>query len=632
MFRVHIAAVRSSGEGAGTGAPGPTGSIPSPCALKLWVRRSRAVRLVSTAMLGLGCMRLSTARDRDDRRAIAVLRAALDAGITLLDSADSYCLDDADRGHNERLIAQAIQEWGGEPSTITVATKGGMRRPRGEWVPDGRAKFLRESCDLSRRGLGLETIDLYQLHAVDPKTPLATSVRALAKLKSDGWIRDVGLCNVTVSQIREALAIVPITSVQVSLGPLDDEYLRNGVAEYCRENGITLVAHRPLGGDRRKALARNIVLRTVGDRHGATPEEIAIAWLLTFGDDVVPVPGATKVETIPSIVRASDIRLTSDDRLALDSAFNGTLLRVPRIQRRPARRTGGDVVIVMGMPGAGKTTIARELEAVGYERLNRDETGGTLASLVPRLDDALRAGRSNVVLDNTYPSRASRNAIIETAWRRGVHARCIWLTTPIGRAQVNAIRRMITVYGSLPTPEEIRKRSKRDTRYLLPDAQFRYERTLESPTVDEGFETVEQRAFEPDEDSGTHSSLIVDLDELKDDTAYPLEEIQQHLRKGWLLFVHAWRPQIAQGKATSESVEEEFDELRQRIGHAFTSAYCPHDAGPPVCWCRKPIPGQLLEFASRASVALTRSIVVGSSAADRTLAERVGARLLTRIK
>ena len=141
-----------------------------------------------------------------------------------------------------------------------------------------------------------------------------------------------------------------------------------------------------------------------------------------------------------------------------------------------------------------------------------------------------------------------------------------------------------------------------------------------------------RRAFEPDEDSGTHSSLIVDLDELKDDTAYPLEEIQQHLRKGWLLFVHAWRPQIAQGKATSESVEEEFDELRQRIGHEFASAYCPHDAGPPVCWCRKPIPGHLLEFASRAGVALTRSIVVGSSAADRTLAERVGARLLTRIK
>ena len=88
-------------------------------------------------MLGLGCMRLSTARDREDRRAIAVLRAALDAGITLLDSADSYCLDDADRGHIERLIAQAIQEWGGEPSTITVATKGGRRRPRGEGLPDG---------------------------------------------------------------------------------------------------------------------------------------------------------------------------------------------------------------------------------------------------------------------------------------------------------------------------------------------------------------------------------------------------------------------------------------------------------------------------------------------------------------
>jgi aryl-alcohol dehydrogenase-like predicted oxidoreductase len=128
-------------------------------------------------MLGLGCMRLSTSRDRDDQRAAAVIRAALDAGITLLDTADSYCFDDADRGHNERLIAGAIAEWGGDRSSITVATKGGLRRPGSEWIPDGRAKHLRAACDASRRALGIETIDLYQLHVVDPRTPLATSVR-----------------------------------------------------------------------------------------------------------------------------------------------------------------------------------------------------------------------------------------------------------------------------------------------------------------------------------------------------------------------------------------------------------------------------------------------------------------------
>src|SRR5687768_8792730 len=279
-------------------------------------------------MLGLGCMRLSTSRDRDEERTVAVIRAALEAGITLLDTAHSYCLDDAEHGHNERLLARALGEWGGDRSTVTVATKGGMRRPKGEWIPDGRAKHLRESCDASRRALGQDTLDLYQLHVVDPKTPLETSVRALAKLREDGWIRDVGLCNVTVSQIREAQAIVPIASVQVSLGPLDDENLRNGVAEFCRDNGILLIAHRPLGGDRRKALARDIVLRTVASRCNSTPEEVALAWLLTFGEHVVPLPGATKVESVASIARASGIRLTDDDRAALDAKFSGTLLRV----------------------------------------------------------------------------------------------------------------------------------------------------------------------------------------------------------------------------------------------------------------------------------------------------------------
>ena len=581
-------------------------------------------------MLGLGCMRLSTGRDRDDERAVAVIRAALNAGITLVDTANSYCLDESDRGHNERLIARAIAEWGGNRSTITVATKGGMRRPGGEWVPDGRARHLRESCEASRRALGQDTIDLYQLHVVDPKTPLATSVRALDKLKEDGWIRDVGLCNVTVSQIREAQAIVPIASVQVSLGPLDNENLRNGVAEYCRDNGILLVAHRPLGGDRRKSLARDVVLRTAADRHGATPEEVALAWLLTFGERVVPLPGATRLESVQSIARAAGIRLTDEDRAALDARFSGRLLRVPRSERRPQGDTHADVVIVMGMPGAGKTTAARELESAGFDRINRDELGGTLSSLIPRLDEALRTGKRRVVLDNTYPTRASRNEVIETAWRLAAQVRCIWLQTAIGDAQINAIRRMIEVHGSLPTPEEIRERGKRDTRYLLPDAQFRYERTLEPPATDEGFESITAIGDQRSATKGQYPALILDLDQLMDKEADPLREaVVRYRSEGWLVFVHAWRPKVARGQMTSASVEQEFAALLESLGGEMDWAYCPHDAGPPVCWCRKPIPGQVIEFAVRRSVALDRSVVIGTTAADRTLAERVGARFQT---
>src|SRR5688500_5138439 len=388
-------------------------------------------------MIGLGCMRLSTAADRDDARGLAVLRAALDAGATLLDTADAYCLDEGDVGHNEHLIARALAGWAGDRSRIPVATKGGMRRPGGAWVSDGRAKHLREACEASRAALGVETIDLYQLHAVDPGTPIGTSVRALARLRDDCNIRDVGLCNVTVSQIQAAQSVVSIASVQVSLSPLDDESLRDGVAEYCRDNGIRVIGYRPLAGERVRPLAAAPLLSRIAAKHGASNEEIALAWLMSFESAIVPIAGATRIETASSLARTLDVRLDDDDRLALDERFSGRLPRVPRAKRRPADDAGGEVVIVMGMPGAGKTAVARDLEADGYERLNRDDLGGSLADLAPRLDELLTDGRRRVVLDNTYPTRKSRNEVIETAWQRGVPVRCIWLTTDVANAQIN---------------------------------------------------------------------------------------------------------------------------------------------------------------------------------------------------
>src|ERR1043166_315080 len=128
-------------------------------------------------------MRLSTDPDRDDARAVAGLRAALDAGVTLLDTADAYCLDAADVGHNERLIAKALAAWDGDRSRILIATKGGLTRPEGRWVADGRARHLSAACEASVRALGAERIALYQLHAIDPRTSLSTSVRALAALQ-----------------------------------------------------------------------------------------------------------------------------------------------------------------------------------------------------------------------------------------------------------------------------------------------------------------------------------------------------------------------------------------------------------------------------------------------------------------
>jgi aryl-alcohol dehydrogenase-like predicted oxidoreductase len=576
-----------------------------------------------SSTIGLGCMRLSTAPDRDDARAIAVIHAALDAGATLLDTSNAYCHDDTETGHNERLIAEALRTWPGDRASIEVATKGGLTRPGGKWVPDAKGKALRAACEASRRALAVDVIDLYQLHAVDPRTPLGTSVRALAALQADGLIRHVGLCNVTVGQIESARRIVEIASVQVSISPFDDENLRNGVAEYCRDHGIRLIAYRPLGGERVTRLARDPALAAAAARHGVTPPEMSLAWLMELSPVLMPIPGATRIETARSVANVLRVRLTEDDRRELDDRFSGRLLRVPRSARRPPDDADGDVVVVMGMPGAGKSSVALALQADGYERLNRDERGGTLSDLVDALDAGLSAGRRRWVLDNTYPSRRSRNEVIECAWRHGVPVRSVWMSTGIGDAQVNAISRLVELHGSLPSPEELRDLGKGDPRYFGPDAQFRYERSVEPPVLDEGFTMMEERTFvrrtPPD---ATNRSLIFDFDDLSPALR---ETLARRAADGWLLFAHAWRPQIARGTTTREAADEELARTRAALGVDIAVACCPHDAGPPICWCRKPLPGSILGFAIPRGVALDRSIIVGRSAADRTMAQRLGA-------
>ncbi|MEX2282535.1 MAG: aldo/keto reductase [Gemmatimonadota bacterium] len=597
--------------------------------------------VMTSRIMGLGCMRLSTNPPSD---AVHVIHAALDAGATLLDTADAYCQDETDTGHNERLIASSLRSWSGDRSRIEVATKGGIVRPNGEWVPDGRAKHLRTACEASLRALGVETIDLYQLHTVDPRTPLATSVRALAALQREGKIRRIGLSNVTVSQIEAARSIAEISAVQVSLSALDDENFRNGVVRYCCDQGLQLIAYRPLGGRRTERLTRDPVLAGIAARHGVSAQEVALRWLLDLQPLVVPIPGATRVATARSIATVLALRLDDQDHEQLAARIPAArVLSTERVPPQVAIDGAREVVLVMGMPGAGKSTVAEEFVAQGYRRLNRDAAGGTLASLANDLDTGLRAGAGNWVLDNTYAARAARHDVIACAARHGARVRCVRLRTSLADAQVNAVTRLIEARGSLPAPEEIRARSRSDHRYFGPDAQFRYERQAEPPVIEEGFAAIEERPFvrrpNPAFDraavifeydgvlctSPSGAAAILDPDDIVV-TAERRAEIARCQEAGLFVLAIAWRPQISAGQTSVSEVEAVFERTRALLGTNVDIAVCPHAAGPPVCWCRKPLPGLVLQFAHRYRLALGQTTLVGRSQADRTLAARLGMR------
>ena len=291
----------------------------------------------ATPRVGMGCMRLSTERDRNASDGIAVLHAALDTGITF-STADAYCWDSTETGHNERLIATALDTSTGDCARIVVATKGGLTRPQGNWIEDGRARALVSACEASRRALGVERIQLYQLHAPDPLLPLSTSVRALAALRRDGLVEQIGLCNVNVAQIEEARQITDIASLQVELSVWHDGGFLSGVVQYCRANGIQVIAHRPLGGSRRRRRTlSDATLANLAKRHDATAFEIALAWLIDLSSGILPVPGATHVDTARSLARIQSIAFTEADRGTSRRALPGGASRCGRHRERRPR-------------------------------------------------------------------------------------------------------------------------------------------------------------------------------------------------------------------------------------------------------------------------------------------------------
>jgi aryl-alcohol dehydrogenase-like predicted oxidoreductase len=282
--------------------------------------QQRTIGTRSVSAIGLGGMPMSIEGRPDEARSIATIHAALDAGVTLIDTADAYHLRADDVGHNEELIARALRSYGGDASAVLVATKGGHLRPGdGTWTKNGHPDYLKEAAKASARRLGVDAIGLYQFHRPDPTVPYADSIGAIRDLLDDGVIEMAGISNADVAQIDQANDILGgrLVSVQNQFSPAFRSSL--GELEHCAALGIAFLPWSPLGGIRNAGDVgqRHSTFQDVADAHGVSPQQIALAWELSLAPVVIPIPGASRPESIQDSVRAAELTLTDDELTAL---------------------------------------------------------------------------------------------------------------------------------------------------------------------------------------------------------------------------------------------------------------------------------------------------------------------------
>ncbi|WP_405731087.1 aldo/keto reductase [Streptomyces sp. NBC_00028] len=290
--------------------------------------RYRTLGDLKVSAVGLGAMPLSIEGRPDEERALATVRAALDAGVTLFDTADSYHLPGAEPGHNERLVACALAG-----ADVLIATKGGRGRPAdGSWTVNGDPRHLKRAAEGSLKRLGVEAIGLYQLHKPDPAVPFEASVGALRELLDEGKIRLAGVSNTDVDQIRVAHGILGdrLVSVQNRYSP----EVRDSEAELrlCTELGLAFLPWSPLGGLSRSSLdgpsgltgsVRFGAFHEIAAERGVSPQQVGLAWLLAKSPTVLPIPGASRPETIRDSAGAAELILSGRELAQLEPLGQG---------------------------------------------------------------------------------------------------------------------------------------------------------------------------------------------------------------------------------------------------------------------------------------------------------------------
>jgi aryl-alcohol dehydrogenase-like predicted oxidoreductase len=283
--------------------------------------KTRRIGAVEVSAIGLGAMPMSIeGRPDDEKRSIRTIHAALDAGVTLIDTADAYHQDTDEVGHNESLIARALASYGGDTSDVLVATKGAMVRPGdGSWQVDGTPEHIRAACDASLKRLGVDSIGLYQHHRPDPSVPYADSIGAIRDLLDQGKIQMAGISNANPDQIRQAQEVLGgrLVSVQNQFSPA----FRSSEPELllCDEMGIAFLPWSPLGGSARAGElgSRFRPFAEVAASRGVSPQQICLAWHLAQSPVVIPIPGASRPESILDSVAAAALTLNDDELAAL---------------------------------------------------------------------------------------------------------------------------------------------------------------------------------------------------------------------------------------------------------------------------------------------------------------------------
>ncbi|WP_431898107.1 aldo/keto reductase [Nonomuraea sp. bgisy101] len=276
--------------------------------------KNRSIANVTVSAIGLGAMPMSVAEHMpDEAQSIRTIHAALDAGITLIDTADAYTPTSDEVGHNERLVARALALWGGDRDAVLVATKGGHTRTPGDgWGLDGSPAYLRGACERSLKALGVEAIGLYQHHRPDPAVPYEESIGALRDLLDEGKILLAGISNADPAQIRQAHDILGgrLAGVQNEYSPR----FRSSEPEIdvCAELGVAFLPWSPLGGIKSAAGLgdAHAAFNEVAAERGVSPQRVCLAWELARSPVVIPIPGSSRPESILDSAAAVDLTLT----------------------------------------------------------------------------------------------------------------------------------------------------------------------------------------------------------------------------------------------------------------------------------------------------------------------------------